>query len=558
MTCSCCQAKAFHGLSGLSQPHCSCSCPPSCGCGCQGFKSKKSRCRCNGNCICGKAKMKKASNCSCGCGGTCGCGPMNTMGSFEEYPRPKSALFDPRQLDQVWPEPHPDPLIPYVRANEGLLPYDSLNRYKGKPNSLHGYLAMGISPAATLRDASYNGTKALLSILGADNSGYQYLYKESEAGTPNASKDERYVPPEISVESNFFAFVPVQRITLDKKNVFEIYIRFGGPEVKVADADDADDFFVKGAERKYLQQTLSDLEKDPVSWGKYIQSRISSEYPLVLSSFTKSFLPTYPAEGRPGTTAAYSNSEGSHKKLGEYILDLLVSSASRKYASMKNDNPERATIATFLEDVLSVALTNRTAAQLSSVAEGIVKAFIDRLKSDFTYASQMGTQVFEWRNIVGSRKQTRVDERFDAVSRKTAILPSAYDDLEEKMKNGLVKAFTTRRSALNQLYKSLFQSTGGAATPSAGTESEQVLALQAENESLKNEIEALKTSGGASSVSPEDKAKFEGEISSLSSAKEEAEDNLKFWKIGAIVLTGVGLASGYLIHKSRTKKLIVR
>ena len=555
MTCSCCQAKAFHGLSGLSQPRCSCSCPPSCGCGCRGSKSKKNKCRCNGNCMCGKAKA--SSDCSCGCGGTCGCGPTSAMGSFDEYPRPKAAMFDPRQLGQVWPEPHPDPLIPYVRANEGLLPYDSLNRYKGTPNSLHGYLAMGISPANSLREASYKGTKTLLSALSAVNSGYQYLYKDSEAGTPNEAKDERYVPPEIPAEPNFFAFVPVQRITKDRKNVFEIYIRFGGPEIKVADADDADDFFVKSGERKYLQQSLVDLEKEPLSWAKYIQGRISSQYPLVLSSFTKSFLPTCLTEGTPGASNAYSNSDKSHKILGEHILDLLVSSASQKYASMKNDDPEKAVIATFLEDILSVALTNRTPAQISSVAEGVAKAFVDRLKADFAYASQMGIQVFEWRNVIGSKKQTLVDERFNGVFRKTSILPATYDALEEKMREGLVKAFDTRKKALNQLYKSLFQSTGGAAVPAA-TESEQVLALQAENDSLRNEIEALRAGGSTPGATSEDKTQLEGRIASLSSDKEKAEEDLKFWKIGAVVLSGVGLAAGYLFHKSKTKKLIVR
>ncbi len=142
MSCSCCLAGKFHGLNGLSKPSCRCTCPPDCNCGCRNRSSSSKR----GGCGCGSNKRKatlSGVDCGCGCGGTCGCGPKQAMGSFSEYPRPKSALFDPRQIDRVWPEPHPDPLIPYVRANEGLLPYSSVNRYKGQQGSLHGYLAMG-------------------------------------------------------------------------------------------------------------------------------------------------------------------------------------------------------------------------------------------------------------------------------------------------------------------------------------------------------------------------------------------------------------------------------
>lgn len=166
MSCSCCLAGKFHGLNGLAKPSCKCTCPPDCNCGCRN-RSKSSKrggcgcgsskrkatlsgtdcgCGCGGTCGCGPKQAMgglSGTDCGCGCGGTCGCGPKQAMGSFDEYPRPKSALFDPRQIDRVWPEPHPDPLIPYVRANEGLLPYSSVNRYKGQQGSLHGYLAMG-------------------------------------------------------------------------------------------------------------------------------------------------------------------------------------------------------------------------------------------------------------------------------------------------------------------------------------------------------------------------------------------------------------------------------
>ncbi len=148
MTCSCCLAGKFHGLNGLSKPSCRCSCPPSCKCGCRSGASKGRR----GGCGCSSGLSRgglSGADCSCGCGGACGCGPKSAMGSFDEYPRPKSALFDPRQIDRVWPEPHPDPLIPYVRANEGLLPYDFVNRYKGQRGSLHGYIAMGSSTSET-------------------------------------------------------------------------------------------------------------------------------------------------------------------------------------------------------------------------------------------------------------------------------------------------------------------------------------------------------------------------------------------------------------------------
>jgi len=135
MSCSCCLAGKFHSLNGLSKPSCKCSCPPDCNCGCRS----------------GASKGEKR---GCECGETYGYVPRSAMGTFDEYPRPKTALFDPRQLDRVWPEPHPDPLIPYVRANEGLLPYDFVNHYKGQKGSLQGYIPMGDAASDAQKIAS--------------------------------------------------------------------------------------------------------------------------------------------------------------------------------------------------------------------------------------------------------------------------------------------------------------------------------------------------------------------------------------------------------------------
>jgi hypothetical protein len=399
---------------------------------------------------------------------------------------------------------------------------------------------------------AYSGAKALIDALSQANKGYSYVYMQSPE-VPK--KDMVYVPSPIAAEDNFFAFIPVQRLTKDRKSVFEIYIRCEGPESKTVEYDDSDTFSPKSGERKYLQQVLADMELNPKDWGSYLQNAMGSRYPLVLSSASKDFLVTKHVSGTaPGATNAYSSSKKSFQILGEHLLDFLISRSSGNYVEMGNDTQGKESMRLFLKDLLAVCLTPKTAQEIKDVASGIAKAFVERLKSDLGYAAKMGTQKWQYRNIIGQLQSMPVDPRFKDVYAKINLTQPAYDNLEDRLVEGLAAAITTRKNTLSSLYRGLFQSSSS----QEQTSDAEIQRLEGEKQALQAEIEALKAGAPSSDLPSADKTKLEGELSSLSDEKEKAEGNAKFWKIGAIVLTGVGLASGYLIHKAQTKNSIMR
>lgn len=529
MTCSCCQATAFHGLNGLGCPSCECTCPPNCGCGCRGSKSRNSKCKCNGNCRCGSQKVSINVNCPCGCGGKCGCGPSasshhhgSAMGSFDEYPRPKSALFDPRQLNRVWPEPYPDPLIPYVKANEGLLPYDSLNRYKGQPNSLHGYLAMGIADNTTPDQAAYKATKEMMDFVSVENLGLSYLY---ENPVPSGS----YKPSKVRPSKNFFAFVPVIR-RQGNVSVGEFYIRCGGPETKLIYWDEGV-FAVDAEERRYIQGNLSNtgIRGVPDSWSTLLQQQLNMHYPLVLESRGKDFKSTFLVGTKYND---YSNTPAGYTHFGVHILDHLFSTAIDMLQSADTSETNKVLLREVLTKLISVCL-NASATVVSEISLGIAKAMTERLIADLKTVAEMGNMYIEIEDW-GANTKIKIDDRMSDVLKmfNTDISPQKIATLTTNIANGIEDAIQLRRRYLANIYKQF---------AGASAEATELLAkLEAENKALQSQIDTYKESA---------KGTKEDQTKETPPASEKSTENSSSIGTNIAIAAAVSLAAYFVFQK---------
>ena len=413
-------------------------------------------------CNCKKVNNTVRHENGCDCGPNCSCHDCrekyhgNGMGRYDEYPRPKAAMFDPRKIGQAWPEPNNDPLIPYVRANEQGLPYERLNEYKGMKNSLHGWSAMGgVAELTTVKNAVTN----LMNFLSVkDYSMAELLYTAKED-----KKSQFHVPKllrmrtndvdfqkvnQVSNISTFFAFVPIVRKEGTKK-IYELYIRCGGPEVRAYWWDDESiEIGVDAAERDYLKS----IDYFQGEWGSYggvlfdaAGKLLSHSYPIV---YTKATL----GEGFLSTSdAAYKNDLKSYHDIAQHLICSIVDHS----IDILNSNKASRELKKDVKDMLTIligACINKS--NIDDVANGIADSVVKRLEDDYVATELRAFYKFEPETL-GINNVMTIDTEAKAVFSNKRATQAEFTAMKNVLGDALHGVLIESHNAMSEVYKQL-------------------------------------------------------------------------------------------------------
>lgn len=472
--------------------------------------NKDCPCGCGGTCGCGDASqpmIHKGQKCPCGCGGVCGVscncshcygehGSLGSLGRFDEYPRAKAGLFDPRKIGQPWPEPHPDPLVPYVRANEGLLPYEKYNEFQNKRNSMHGWNETlgGVKDVNTAAEA----VSAIMSTLAVPDLSYDYLRQNFE---DRESDRFWYINPQgqkvdvqrIPEEKTFFGFVPT---TSPYTRNLLLMIRCGGPENKVIYFDTSN-MYIDSQERSFLRTFFENMQTAGIGTEQASQMmhNLTHNYPLVFDATQNMFFSTdidakNNANGKSDYRSrfAYEDDTKAFEGIASHILDHIVNSAAEQI----NKNTDLSQqMQQFMLVFLGACLKGLN---VRDVAEGISKAIVDQLKKDFSIARRRSKIVFE-PEILGNDIEYKGD--FSSFSVFNAVndtkLPIGFDQLQEDLKGALATVIRQRKSAFSQMYKEVLGVREQAA--SSAQQEQALLQAQQQIEQLQKDKEAIRQAG---------------------------------------------------------------
>ncbi len=429
-------------------------------------------CGCGGACGCGDTSgmmVYQGQKCPCGCGGICGVscncdhcyekqeivGSLGSLGRFDEYPRARAGLFDPRKIGRPWPEPHPDPLIPYVRANEGLLPYEAYNEFQHRRNSMHGWDgALGANNVSDVSSILFQ----MLSTLTSPDLAYDYMRQNFD--TP----DDRfwYINPEgrkvatkvIPPEEMFFGFVPGTH----PQGYYLLMIRCGGPENKVCFYDfDASRISADSQERSYLAACFDNLMTIGVGnvQANEMMQNLTYHYPIAFDTKTHRFLSTNitPKNSRNGkadmySRFAYNHESSSFESVADVILEHIISATADQIH-------KRTEISQKLKDFMLIFLNACIGGRdVEDVANEISQAIVERLKTDFAIARRRAKIVFE-PEISGVDKEYKGDYgSFMAFAEvDDTKLAQAFVELQYDLGRAILAVLRKRRVAFQNIYE---------------------------------------------------------------------------------------------------------
>lgn len=475
------------------------------------YKSAKGNkdcpCGCGGACGCGdpsQPMIKQGQKCPCGCGGICGVscncghcyeqqGSLGSLGRFDEYPRAKAGLFDPRKIGRPWPEPHPDPLVPYVRANEGLLPYEKYNEFQNRRNSMHGWKESlgGVAEQNTAESA----VSAMMTALELPDFAFDYMSKNFD--DPEADRFW-YINPQgqkidtknIPAEKMFFAFIPKQNpVSKD----YMLFIRCGGPENKINYYDfEGGKVVVDSDERAYLTMLFNNLNTADIGVAQKVQmiQQLAHSYPIVFDTQQSIFFSTdLTSDDVRNSPFKYNQSAQDFIKMSSHILDHIVNTA----VSYINGNHALAPqmkrfMKVFLESCLLGVNTD-------DVASGIADAIVKQMQKDFDTASRRSKIVYEpeVRNVRDTEYKGDYGAfvTFDKVNKSK--LGAGFTALTADLKNALISVIRARKNAFAQMYQQILNVSDLKET---SAESQQALAqAQQQIEQLEKDKEAIRQAG---------------------------------------------------------------
>lgn len=443
------------------------------------------------SCNCSKKNNQIQHKAGCGCGPSCSCRECretyhsnygNGMGRYDEYPRPKSAMFDPRKIGQEWPEPNNDPLIPYVRANEQGLPYERLNQYKGMRNSLHGWSSMG---GIREQNIAKKVTENLLFQLARSFNSYEELvnrtnkskdmiHRPDNTAWPANNKPGYYKTREVSYEQAFFGFIP------DIQSKKLLRIKTGGPEFKYF-AFDGSDIELIDPERQVVGTIDSLIDQN--------------KYPLICD-----------ANGFFGSGSSVSADGSRNRKeaglfeFAEIILGMVINDSiyvlgspyRRDDITLSEDdeNPEyneddlKALLKIFLELCIN-------ATDIDDVAKGISEAVVQRLKKDFVEAREQAFYKYEIDSWFGSNDIVFIDPIAKQTFTNVNVSDKSFDKFKDNLIVAMKEVLSANYNVLSKIYKQLFDFTG------YNQSKQKVTALETEIATLKttqgNQVKELQS-----------------------------------------------------------------
>lgn len=417
-------------------------------------------------------KEKKAyelpkEGCGCGCGPSCDCAdcktkwhsaPKNGLGRFDEYPRPKAAMFDPRKIMKEWPEPSDDPLIPYVRANEQGLPYEMLNEFHGRPNTLHGWSGLGgVNELNVIKSA----TKNLLGILSLadqsmvelDNETAEYSRNNLRIPTGNRIgnkvqyRNVKKAPP----IKTFFAFVPF----ITKRgggDSHEMFIRMGGPEAKSNWWDgDESDLLTFSAERDFIKEMaaylstyngLADVKTD----GLRV---LQTDYPIYFATGSGTSAKQFRVANNGKD---YAGSAEAYQFFGYNVMNYIVSQAWIKLADPAVSDAIKDDIKDMLKYVMQACISR---AFMTDVSKAIAGAFAEKLKEDYIATELRSYYEYEV-EVFGPNEFRQIDPKLRSVfNKKRADFDASIDALEAALTEALLKVIADNQKSFSDILKKL-------------------------------------------------------------------------------------------------------
>jgi hypothetical protein len=460
-------------------------------------------------CNCKKVNNTIRHENGCDCGPNCSCHDCrekyhgNGMGRYDEYPRPKAAMFDPRKIGQAWPEPNNDPLIPYVRANEQGLPYERLNEYKGMRNSLHGWSTLGSTNNSEIVTALLHQIKVntldvsqaysdIIDQVKNQNGDHSEdlihipLIKQDYMGGNNPSFKSGKVIPNVG---SVFGFIPFK-----KGNDIGLHIRLWGPEIKKFKLLD-DEIRLQTPERDAIHS-------DPYS------RFVDNTYPLYFKM----------------TSPGQYNFEGVYA-FASIMLDVIIRKCVYHLSPISSDaemrvskrafpetSPQSLNNATYARQIVTQFINAETQGGVDGFASALSEATVSLLSSDFKNAWASAFYKYEFETFASNEFvffdpfAKEVFGRFG--SDRDLFVSLLSRPLNEAFKNLL----TNRYEVFANIYKESFdlnnlrEAKGKVAVleseiqnlkASGGDVDARVVKLQADLNAKINELEALKQAGSS-------------------------------------------------------------
>lgn len=445
-------------------------------------------------------------------------GNLGSLGRFDEYPRAKVGLFDPRKIGQPWPEPHPDPLIPYVRANEGLLPYEKYNEFQNRRNSMQGWNET-LGGVAEINTAS-SAISEMMSALTSPDFAFDYLRQNLDNKeydrfwyiNPQGQKVETQRIPE---EKTFFAFVPAKNPSSEN---YMFMIRCGGPENKVCYYNEEQEkVVVDSAERSYLRVCFDNLMTANIGnpQANQMLQNLAHQYPIVFDAKNCAFFSSdITAKNNEAGKASYKSrftyagEMQAFESMAAHILDHIVNGAVEH---INRNSPLSDQMKKFMLLFLGACLKGTL---VLDVSEGISKAIVAQLKKDFAIARRRAQITFEPEVVGMTDKLYKGDYgSFTAFSFvNDAKLKDGFDELLADLKGAIASVIRQRRSAFGQMYQQILGMTELRQQAAENVQQQQDLTqAQQQIEQLEKDKEAIRQAGMQSiaNISKEYAAKVE-------------------------------------------------
>ncbi len=296
-----------------------------------------------------------------------------------------------------------------------------------------------------------NATKKLFEKTATIDGAYSYLeshFQDAEdifhIQVPNGTQDVKKLP----ISKAVFAFVPIQRNIPNRGNVFEIYIRCGGSENRIAyyDTDD-DELLADEPERAFIKDSINNIKLTSNETANTLRKQLAYKYPLCLTT-TKANKPIFVSTNVDGND--YSLDSKDFVDFAIHALDSLVSKSINMMNNSEN-NSEQLEIAKMLKLVLGACVKGTF---VSDVSSAIALVIVEQITNDFDSIKKRAKYTYEPETF-GFNDVFKLDSFGLSAFNACDPMGLTYSELEDTLKAALSIAINRKRNALKDTYEQI-------------------------------------------------------------------------------------------------------
>jgi len=296
-----------------------------------------------------------------------------------------------------------------------------------------------------------NATKKLFEKTASIDGAYSYLeshFQDPEdifhIQVPGGTQDVKKLP----ISKAVFAFVPIQRNIPSRGNVFEIYIRCGGAENRIAyyDTDD-DEFLADEPERVFIKDSINNIKLASSETANTFRKQLAYKYPLCLT-ITKANKPIFVSTNVDGNE--YSLEAKDFANFASHALDNLISKSISLMNNSNNDS-EQIEIANMLKLVLGACVKG---AFVSDVSSAIAGAIVERITDDFNNIKKRAKYTYEPETF-GFNDVFKLDSFGLTAFNACEPMGLTYAEFEATLKSSLSIAINRKTNALKATYEQI-------------------------------------------------------------------------------------------------------